>query len=474
MKIIEEHDSPSKSPQGTTGRNAGEFASVDIASQQTPPPTNGEIRSRASRAMNMSGSSAAGLSRKEQRQRIATGGEVLGDGSFVELIRDGAQELLLRWSTAESSIAAEVACGDWWYVPTDAASLIHHLPSEPVAYGSTETLFAAMTAFIEKSSGVDSEDAELLAFVGLASYFCDCLSMSPCLLLFGAPLQAVSLLRVLGCVCRHPILSAGSSVGGLPPELRPTRLICQTDSRVDRQLAALQFSGFGIIDPQPRQISGASVIYAGDAELKTPFAEVCLQLRLSPGNRPFGIQDEDQQSATATQLQNQLLMYRLQNYSKVKACQFDVPEFCGPARECARTLGRCIVDAPDLQSRLTALLRSQDEAERTESASKLDAVVVEALAVCCHERKPSVHVGEVAALANGILSRGGEVVELSDKQVGGRMKRLGFRTTRLDAGGRGIYLLNGACARIHKLGRAFEVPTVRQDLPGCPYCQQGT
>ena len=99
MKIIEEHDSPSKSPQGTTGRNAGEFASVDIASQQTPPPTNGEIRSRASRAMNMSGSSAAGLSRKEQRQRIATGGEVLGDGS-VELM--GLAPADLDWQSLRS------------------------------------------------------------------------------------------------------------------------------------------------------------------------------------------------------------------------------------------------------------------------------------------------------------------------------------------------------------------------------------
>jgi len=165
-------------------------------------------------------------------------------------------------------------------------------------------------------------------------------------------------------------------------------------------------------------------------------------------------------------------MYRVQNYYKVKASHFDVPEFSGAARECARTLGRCIVDNPDLQSRITTLLRERDEAERTEGASKLDAVVVEAFVVCCHERKASVHVGELATLANGILSRSGESVELSAKQVGGRMKGLGFRTTRLDSGGRGIYLLNGQCARIHELGRAFGVPTLREGLPGCPYCQQ--
>jgi hypothetical protein len=102
-------------------------------------------------------------------------------------------------------------------------------------------------------------------------------------------------------------------VGGLPPELRPTRLICQIDSRLSKHLAALQFSGFGVLDRGLRQISGASVIYVGDAELKTPFAEVCLQLWVSPANRSFGLQDENEQAATINKLQRQLLMYRLQN-----------------------------------------------------------------------------------------------------------------------------------------------------------------
>ena len=89
-----------------------------------------------------------------------------------------------------------------------------------------------------------------LAFVCFASFFPDC--SSTVLLLFGAPVAGVSLLRILGCICRHPVLSAGSSVGGLPPELHPTRLICQTDARLDRHLAALQFSGFAVLDRRLR------------------------------------------------------------------------------------------------------------------------------------------------------------------------------------------------------------------------------
>jgi hypothetical protein len=53
VKTITEHDFPSKSSEGPTVGKTGEFALPDIASQQTPPPTYGEIRSRASRRMNM-------------------------------------------------------------------------------------------------------------------------------------------------------------------------------------------------------------------------------------------------------------------------------------------------------------------------------------------------------------------------------------------------------------------------------------
>jgi hypothetical protein len=332
-------------------------------------------------------------------------------------------------------------------------------------------LFGAVVDFISQNTGLQEEEAVLLTSVCFSSFFCDVLSMSPSVLLFGAPLQAVSVLHVLGCVSRHPMLSTGSSVSGLPPELRPTRLVCQLDPRVEKQLPALQFSGFSIAGRSLRQVSGTTIIYAGEAEPDSPFAKLCLQLWIPPTARSFGRQEKEQQLASINELQNQLLMYRLQNYSKVKESRFDVPEFTGVSREHAR-MGRCLVDAPEMQSRLTAMLRPRDDAERTEAAGRLEAVVVEALVARCHQRKPSVHVAEVAAFANAILSRNGELFKLSDKQVGGKMKGLGFRTERLDSGGRGIYLLNGQCARIHELGRAFGVPTLREGLPGCPHCQK--
>jgi hypothetical protein len=44
--------------------------------------------------------------------------------------------------------------------------------------------------------------------------------------------------------------------------------------------------------------------------------------------------------------------------------------------------------------------------------------------------------------------------------------------TRLDAGGRGLKLTRGVCARIHQLARDFGVPAIEKGLPGCPDCKQ--
>jgi len=177
--------------------------------------------------------------------------------------------------------------------------------------------------------------------------------MSPCLLLYASsPIDAVSILRSLGCVSRYPVLLASSGLSGLPPELRPTRLLSRSDSQLDRVLAALQFPGFGIEHRGVRQVSGATAVFVGDAELKSSFADTCLWMSVPPLPRLFSAEDEDREMGSIEKLQNRLLMYRLRNFSEVNDAQFDAPDFVGSTRQLVRTLGRCIVGAPDVQSRL--------------------------------------------------------------------------------------------------------------------------
>jgi hypothetical protein len=213
-------------------------------------------------------------------------------------------------------------------------------------------------------------------------------------------------------------------------------------------------------------------VLVGDAELETPFADTCLFISVPPLTNSFSLDQERAEAEAIQRVQNCMLAYRLENFSQVQHAHFDAPDLTGTSRELARIFGKCIVEDPKLQSQIVDLLRPRNEADRVQSAGRLEAIIVEALLVSCHERRTTVHVSELTDLANGILSREGETLQLKWKEVGSKLKRLGFPTTRLDSAGRGLLLLKTTCARIHELGRALGVPTLREPLIGCPHCSQ--
>jgi hypothetical protein len=99
-------------------------------------------------------------------------------------LRKDRKELLLRGTATRFKITPESVDGSCRYVPSSSAGLICHLPSRPAPYKSTSDLFAAVRDFMVAQIAADEHDADLLAFIAFSSFFCDCLSTSPCLLLF--------------------------------------------------------------------------------------------------------------------------------------------------------------------------------------------------------------------------------------------------------------------------------------------------
>jgi hypothetical protein len=408
-----------------------------------------------------------------------TCGEVLSDGTMLEVLRDRvdhSQCLLLKWKDGRSSTGKAIQAANQHFFPLpNARRMIRHLPYKAIPYGSSYGLFNDIVQLIANFSGVSGEDSKLLAFFGLCSFFNDCVSMSPCVLLSGpSPAECMELLRLLSCICRHPVVLGNAGLDGIPEPLSATRLFSQCNSSVEKLLPALQFSGFGLSSSDGfRQISAASAIVADAAEMRTHFAKDCIWINVPPATRPFSIRDEFAEAQRIDDLQNRLLYYRLKNYPAVKSSIFDVPQFNGSVRQLARSLGACLVDAPRLQQCLIDVLRERDEADRVDRTGDLDSVVIEALIVCCHERRPSVYVGEVAELVNGILSRTEDRCKVSARQIGTILKRLRIGATKLSADGRGIMLLESKCRRIHQLAKAYGVATLRDGgLEACPYCRE--
>lgn len=198
----------------------------------------------------------------------------------------------MHWKDGRSAITTGFLWEGKGYVPTDDAVHLKHLPSGVSAYPCAQAVFEEVNAFIVLALKVSSESATLLTHFCVASFFADVLAICPFLMLSGDSMGATSLLRLLGCVTRHPLLLADCGIHCTARELRPTRLILQANSRVDALLAPLQSPGFAISDRGLRQISGAVAIYVGDFELRSQHLEAGLLYSVPPTLRFFSPQDE--------------------------------------------------------------------------------------------------------------------------------------------------------------------------------------
>jgi hypothetical protein len=373
---------------------------------------------RAAQASGCSGSS------DQPSELYPTAGEVFQNGAILELVRDASEPerlALLYWDGQRSTIDREIMIAGGRYTPLEMPNLASqlHLSSGPKPYGSTAQLFNEVRGLMAKFSELTDSDLWLVTYFVFASFFRECAAFAPCLLLSGSMAESIALLRILGWLCHHAVLLADTGINGFPEGFRPTRLICQADGSLEKLLAPLQLSGFGICRQGGlREICSTTAIYIGEEESCSPFAESCLRIPIAPSRQLLLASEEQREVTTILKLQDALLCYRITNFSRVKNSDFDSPEFSGSTRELARSLGSCIVDSPELQDRLIALLRPHDEAVRSERARNVVSVLLEVLLFCCHKRRESVHVGEVTKIANTILSARGETLTLSPRKTG--------------------------------------------------------
>ena len=401
---------------------------------------------------------------------------------MLELVSDSlnpARTGLLHRDGDNVTIAREITQGNRRYVPIDAdPGLLRQLrlPIKDLPCGPTAELVDQVSSIFTETTEVGGGHAFLAAVFAMASFFSDCLQTQLCLWLFGsANTEAMPLLRVLSWFCWHPLLLVDDfGRDDLPEKLTTTRFFYapRPSAKLRKLITNLQAPGFGVfLNGSLRESRGAIVIYSGPTDLGGACDGPCLRIPVAPARRLLRPGDEKRYRAAVEEVRAKLLNYRLVNYHAVQSSAFDATNLAGPTREVARGLGACLIDAPDLRDRLIALLRDEDESLRMERSAEMSPVL-ESLILFCHERRPAVHVGEIASTASDILSARGEWGALSSKESGNKLKLLGFRTTRLDAGGRGIRLTRDICARIHRTAKAFGVPASEKGLPGCPDCKQ--
>ena len=98
-------------------------------------------------------------------------------------------------------------------------------PDSSKAFGTAAQLTSSLLKFLGHYANLQPDTAALVVAFVLASWFADCVSVAPLLYLHGPDNETALLLRLMGCLCRRPILLGDidlAALATLPRNLDPT------------------------------------------------------------------------------------------------------------------------------------------------------------------------------------------------------------------------------------------------------------
>ena len=140
---------------------------------------------------------------------------------------------LHTWDGRKAATASTVTYGDREYTSAPIVSGLAQNVRFPITsklFGSAEKLASSMLEFLSRYAHLMPDAAALVVAFALASWFVDCAPVAPLLYLLGPDAETTLLLRLLGCLCRRPILLSDidlPAVRTLPSGLNATLLINQ-------------------------------------------------------------------------------------------------------------------------------------------------------------------------------------------------------------------------------------------------------
>jgi hypothetical protein len=399
---------------------------------------------------------------------LTTLGELFADGSAIDLLRN---HRLVLWSEAKEQVDLLVQHQGQSYLPASLNSRLEELlrfPQSAAPSESPESLVAELSSCLARYVELDESMRLLLAAFVLSTWVGECLPFAPVLNLWGPFGAETILVDVLSCLCRRPLRLLQPSVrelSELPRGLCPTVVLKQAEERSLRRLLS------AAAEPDVHLLRGGiplNIRCAVIACTRSPLSVPGLSLALLQPAKYARLGTQGRQ--LADDFQPRLLRYRLSQHRLVANSDFDCQQFSPEVRQQARVLGAAVAGAPALQAGVAAALEALDEQSRVEHSQNLDAVVLEALLVLCHENNPAAYVLEVTTLTNGILLARHEQGELSPKAVGAILrKKLGLSLQRKGPGYE-LALGRDVCRHIHRLAASYGALSLLSPRPDCPGC----
>jgi hypothetical protein len=178
-------------------------------------------------------------------KRTISAGEIFADGTMIELV-SGSSGLdkpdFLLWDGKKASVGTHIKHGGRTYeVPELGPSLYRatRFPSRCDDYDSARDLFAAIADLFMQRIDLPERESSLLTCFSISTWLADRLPSAPSLAISG-PSQEVGIdvLRLLSCVCRHPLMLAEVTPVGfrsLRSQLSLTLLLDQQELKPNMQ-----------------------------------------------------------------------------------------------------------------------------------------------------------------------------------------------------------------------------------------------
>jgi hypothetical protein len=260
---------------------------------------------------------------------------VLTDGSLVELVyaqNRGKGELsFLIWNAESLSVVDHFERGGYLYTPPMlleklSEGLNLRLPGGVQACPASAEFFVEIGQLIRSHVDLPEASICLVAAFILSTWFVDKLAVAPYLWICGPPGSGkTTLLRLLHCLCRRPVLIAGSIPSwlySLPALLRPTLLLDELQLNGTQHSCALECwlragNAHGVPVAVRGQLVdgfGAKVLCSRQPASDSALASRALHISMIPSRKNLHALDEETAQRIADDFQARLLMFRLQHY----------------------------------------------------------------------------------------------------------------------------------------------------------------
>ncbi len=415
---------------------------------------------------------------------IISSGEIFPDGAMIELVSGSSklnQPQLCLWNGQQATVAPRVQhAGSIYDAPVIDPILYRalRLPVQCIDYGSARSLLTELSDLFRQYLGLPESDSRLLACFAISTWLADCLPTAPNLIITGPDEKlGIDLLRLLSCVCRHPLMLAELTPGSfrsLPMQLSLTLLLDQQRLRSSVQLLLRASSYRGMYLPGNRgrvvDLYGPKAIFCGKDSAADTLSGGMIQISLAPSLLQSSALDDKVENEIATRFQPRLLMYRLRNSGTAPESRVNVSEFTFVTRQLAWTLAACFPEDLELADDIVQLLRPQDEEVRGQHSRDVNCAIVETLSGYIHDGKQrEVRVGELTRKVNALLRFRREILQYSPEEIGWKLRDLNV-AKHTNSAGRQVVLRRETSRIVHRLIQAYGLP--QRVEAGCPDCNE--